>query len=66
MTVPLDNTVPLGIEIVTLVPFSVDKIEAKLSKLLSKVGLTSRPTKYLPNALLQTLILLHEKKPPLD
>jgi hypothetical protein len=45
MTVPLDNTVPLGIlEIVTLVPFSVDKMEAKLSKLLSKVGLTSRPT----------------------
>jgi hypothetical protein len=28
-----------------LVPFSVDK--KKLSKLLSKVGLTSRPTKYI-------------------
>jgi hypothetical protein len=51
--VPLDNTVPLGIlELVTLVPFSVDKIEAKLSKLLSKVGLTSRQLNILPNALL--------------
>ena len=54
MTVPLDNTVPLGIlEIVTLVPFSVDKMEAKLSKLLSKSGFNIAPNlNILPNALL--------------
>ena len=53
MIVPLDSTVPLGIlEIVTLVPFSVDKMEAKLSKLLSRSGFNMAPNlKVLPNAL---------------
>jgi hypothetical protein len=46
MTVPLDNTVPLGIlEIVTLVPFSVDKMEAKLSKLQLSGKRVSEPKK---------------------
>ena len=50
---PLDNIVPNGIfEIVTLVLFSIDKIEAKFNKLLSNLGFSIAPNlKIFPSAL---------------
>ena len=45
MGVPSERIVPFGIlEMVTLVPFSVDKIEAKFSTVVSKRGLSIAPS----------------------